>query len=59
VAEPDGWTRELYDEFYERYSALYPATAPVVHYLAQAQEGNRGRGAAPGRVSRVESLLRE
>jgi xylulokinase len=59
VAEPDGRTRELYDEFYQRYSALYPATAPVVHYLAQAQEGNRGRGAAPGRVSRVESLLRE
>jgi xylulokinase len=43
TAEPDASARQQYDELYARYRALYPATAPVVHYLAQVQEGAPGR----------------
>lgn len=40
VAEPDPAARLRYDELYERYTALYPATAPIVHHLAQLQEAS-------------------
>jgi xylulokinase len=39
VVEPDPATRAVYDELFTQYSALYPATRPVVHALAEVQEG--------------------
>ncbi|CAA9466561.1 MAG: Carbohydrate kinase, FGGY family [uncultured Solirubrobacteraceae bacterium] len=39
---PDGANRELYDELYETYTELYPATREQVHRLAALQ------GAGPG-----------
>jgi xylulokinase len=38
LVEPDTSAMRRYDELYQRYTALYPATAPVVHYLAELQE---------------------
>ena len=38
VIQPDIGTLEQYDGLYQQYTGLYPATAPVVHYLAQVQE---------------------
>lgn len=38
VVEPRTETRSLYDGLFEEYAALYPATTPIVHYLAQLQE---------------------
>jgi xylulokinase len=35
---PDRSTRDLYDELYEQYCALYPATRPQVHVLADIQQ---------------------
>ena len=59
VAEPDPSVRQRYDELYERYTALYPATAPVIHYLAQVQEGTLGRSAASAPRLRESGILRE
>ena len=59
TAEPDASVRQQYDELYERYTALYPATAPVTHYLAQVQEGTLGRSAASVPRLRGSGALRE
>lgn len=46
VVHPSG--SSTYQDFYEKYRALYPATANVAHFLAERQlaaEGeNRGQG---------------
>jgi len=41
IVEPDPENREVYDELYEVYKDLYPATRPMSHVLAdmQAREG--------------------
>lgn len=39
---PDRSTRETYDELYDGYLQLYPATRPAVHRLAQLQESAAG-----------------
>ena len=38
TVEPRPENRQVYDDLYQRYTALYPATKPIVHYLAQLQE---------------------
>jgi xylulokinase len=38
VVEPNPEHRALYDELYEHYSSLYPATRDTVHALARIQE---------------------
>ncbi|MFI5614501.1 FGGY-family carbohydrate kinase [Amycolatopsis sp. NPDC051903] len=38
VVRPDPARADLYDEFYARYRALYPATADIAHFLAGQQE---------------------
>jgi xylulokinase len=38
TVEPRPETRQVYDDLYQRYTALYPVTKPIVHYLAQLQE---------------------
>jgi xylulokinase len=44
--EPEPRHRALYDELYDAYCRLYPATKPLVHRLAAIQEhGSTGYGA--------------
>jgi xylulokinase len=43
VVEPDEAHGAVYDELYEAYAELYPATRPQVHRLAGMQEN----GASP------------
>jgi xylulokinase len=38
VLEPDPARADRYDEFYEHYRALYPATAETAHFLARQQD---------------------
>jgi xylulokinase len=38
IVVPDPATREVYDELYEVYTSLYPATREQVHRLAVLQE---------------------
>ncbi|WIX75211.1 FGGY family carbohydrate kinase [Amycolatopsis carbonis] len=38
VVRPDPVRADVYDEFYARYRALYPATADIAHFLAAHQE---------------------
>jgi xylulokinase len=37
VVEPNSQRREVYDELYEVYKGLYPATHPMPHVLANVQ----------------------
>ena len=46
VVEPNSEHRELYDELYELYSSLYPATRDHVHALARIQERAATRSGA-------------
>jgi xylulokinase len=39
VVEPNPENREVYDELYEVYKDLYPATRPMAHTLAGMQTG--------------------
>ena len=39
---PDSSHRQIYDELYESYRGLYPATRPAVHRLARLQESPAG-----------------
>lgn len=48
VVKPDPVTRALYDELYNDYLALYPATRDVAHHLAMLQRRAAGQ---PGRPS--------
>jgi xylulokinase len=45
--EPDPAKRDLYDELFELYLELYPATARISHRLAELQERALRRRAAP------------
>jgi xylulokinase len=38
TVSPSGASRELYDELYDLYGSLYPATRDIVHRLAAIQE---------------------